>query len=124
VVTLTRDGFPLPVRARSVRRTADGFHVVLPAGIEPTAGPVCLTFHHVTKEPRFAQENVVLLGAGRSDAGGLAVVVDRAVNDWSVTGGRAHQARDWFRQGARRSAHLAEEAARRSQPVPIVRRTF
>ena len=65
----------------------------------------------------------MLLGAGRSDGGGVAVVVDRAVNDWSVTGGRVHQARDWLRQGARRTAHLAEEAARRSQPVPIVRRT-
>ena len=47
VVTLTREGFPLPVRARSVRRTAEGFHVVLPVGIEPAVGPVCLTFHHV-----------------------------------------------------------------------------
>jgi hypothetical protein len=124
VVTLTREGFPLPVRAQSVRRTADGFHVVLPVGIDPTAGPVCLTFHRLTKEPRFTQENVVLLGDGRPDDDGLTVVVDRAVNDWSVSGSRVHQARDWFRQAARRKAHLAEEAARRGQPVPIVRRTF
>jgi hypothetical protein len=122
VVTLTHEGFPLPVRARSVRRTADGFHVVLPVGNEPTGGPVCLTFHHVTTTPRFAQENVVLLGHARPDGDGLTVTVDRAVNDWSVAGTRLHQARDWLRQGARRKAHLAEEAARRGQPVPIVRR--
>ena len=122
VVTLTREGFPLPVRARSVRRTAEGFHVVLPVGIEPAAGPVCLTFHHVTTTPRFAQENVVLLGSGRPDGDGVTVVVERAVNDWSVAGGRVQQARDWLRQGARRKAHLAEEAARRGQPAPMVRR--
>jgi hypothetical protein len=78
----------------------------------------------VTKEPRFAPENVVLLGEGRPDGSGLAVVVERAVNDWSVAGSRVHQARDWFRQGSRRKAHLADEASRRGQPVPIVRRTF
>jgi hypothetical protein len=105
-----------------VRRTAEGFHVVLPVGIEPAAGPVCLTFHHVTTTPRFAQENVVLLGSARPDGDRITVVVERAVNDWSVAGGRVHQARDWIRQGARRKAHLAEEAARRGQPAPMVRR--
>jgi hypothetical protein len=123
VVTMTRDGSPLPVRARSVRRTVNGFHVTLPVGVDPTVGQLCLTFHRVTASPRFTQENVVLLGHGTPDGDGLAVTVDRAVNDWSLSGGRVAQARDWLRQGARRNARLAEEAARRGQPVPVVRRT-
>jgi hypothetical protein len=123
VVTVVREGFPLPVRARSVRRTVNGFHVTLPVGVDPATGPACLTFHRVTASPRFTQENVVLLGRSTPEGDGLAVTVDRAVNDWSLSGSRLSQARDWFRQGARRQARLADEAARRGQPVPTVRRT-
>jgi hypothetical protein len=122
VVTMVRDGGPVPVRSRSVDRTADGYVVGLPAGVEATAGPVCLTFHQLGSGDRFSQENVVLLGHGRPDGDRLSVVVDRPVEDWSVTGGRWRQARDWMAHGARLKRNLEREAARRGQPVPRVRR--
>jgi hypothetical protein len=124
VVTMTRAGGPLPVRARTVRRIEGGYVVSLPLGVSPTAGPVCLTFHRVGAGPHFSQENVVLLGEGRPDGDDqLTVVISRAVNDWSVWGSQLARVRDWFGHGARLKAHLAEEAARRGQPVPRVRRT-
>jgi hypothetical protein len=123
VVTMVRDGGPIPVRTRSVSRTADGYVVTLPVGVEAADGPVCLTFHHLGVGDRFSQENVVLLGHGRPEGDRLAVVVDRAVEDWSVVGGRWRQARDWMAHGARLKGRLALEAARRGQPVPTVRRT-
>jgi len=123
VVTMTRSGVPLPVRARKLRRTEDGYVLALPRGVAPTAGPVCLTFHRVGPGPHFSQENVVLLGEGRPDGDDeLTVVVSRAVNDWSVWGSQLARVRDWFSHGARLKAHLADEAARRGQPVPTVRR--
>ena len=120
---MTRSGVPLPVRARKLRRTEDGYVLALPRGVAPTAGPVCLTFHRVGPGPHFSQENVVLLGEGRPDGDDeLTVVVSRAVNDWSVWGSQFARVRDWFSHGARLKAHLADEAARRGQPVPTVRR--
>jgi hypothetical protein len=123
VVTMTRAGGPLPVRARTVRRTDEGYVLTLPRGVAPTAGPVCLTFHRVRSGPHFSQENVVLLGKGRREGDELIIAVDRALNDWSVSGSQLARVRDWFGHGARLRAHLAEEAARRGQPVPRVRRT-
>ncbi|HEU4998814.1 MAG TPA: hypothetical protein VFT68_07690 [Lapillicoccus sp.] len=122
VLTMVRDGGPVPLRTRSVSRTDDGYVVTLPAGIEPTEGPVCLTFHRLTTGDRFAQENVVLLGHARPTGDGVAVSVDRAVEDWSVAGGRWRQARDWMAHGSRLKRRLADEARRRGQPVPKVRR--
>jgi hypothetical protein len=122
------DGWPLPLPARLVERVDDGFVVTLPAGAPPSPaepGPACLTFH--THAERFTgQENVTLVGTGvRTGSAGeerVHVRVERALGDFSLPGGRATRALSFFRAARRLDRRLAEEAARRGQPVPLVRR--
>ncbi len=93
------DGCPVPVRARSVARTSDGYTLLLPAGVDPVAGPVCLTFHRFGGRMKW-QENVILVGEGRPDGGALTVTVDRALNDRLMRRGAA---RRFERPGPHRS---------------------
>ncbi|MEU8192652.1 hypothetical protein AB0C10_02580 [Microbispora amethystogenes] len=120
VVTMVADGRPLPVRARAAVRTGTGFNLRLPAGIEAADGPVCLTFHRYG--PALAwQENMVLVGTATGDGDRLSVRVERALNDWSLPRGGA-RFRSFLGEGRKLRNRLRAEAARRGQPVPVVRR--
>ena len=108
-------------------RVDDGFIVTLPAGTPPAAAlpaPVCLTFH-VHDERFTGQENVTLVGTGASvgsDGYRVHVRVERALGDFSLPGGRLSRLRSMMWAGRRLDRRLAEESARRGQPVPVVRR--
>lgn len=121
VVTMVVDGAPLPVRTQSAVRTHDGFHVQLPRGIEPTAGPVCLTFHQLGPGLTW-QENVVLVGQADRSGEFLDVRVARALNDWSLHGSRLQRTRSFMAPGKELRRRVEREAARRGQPVPVVNR--
>jgi hypothetical protein len=121
------DGWPLPLPARSVERVDDGFVVTLPAGTPPVGAlpaPACLTFH--VHAERFAgQENVTLVGTGASvgaDQDRVHVRVERALGDFSLPGGRLSRIRSTLWAARRLDRRLAQESARRAQPVPVVRR--
>ena len=123
VLTVTAaDGWPLPVRARSVQRVEEGYLLDLPAGVAPSPGPACLTFdtHTATMD---GQENVVLVGrvAGPDRDGRVRVQVERALTDWSITGNRLTRTLSFLSNGRALRPRLVAEAARRGQPVPIVR---
>ena len=50
------------------------------------------------------------------------VTVERALNDWSLAGSGWQRTRAFTRPGRTLRKRLAEEAARRGQPIPTVRR--
>ena len=119
------DGGPLPLPTRDTERVDDGFVVRLPEGVpveDLTGVPACLTFHR-HDDPFTGQENVVLVGrARRLDDGRVHVAVERALGDWSLPGGAVRRGLAFAGAGRALSRRLAEEAARRGQPVPVVRR--
>ncbi|MEU6410921.1 pyridoxamine 5'-phosphate oxidase family protein [Microbispora sp. NPDC046933] len=122
VVTMVdAGGMPLAVRTRSAARTEAGFDLLLPAGVEAVAGPVCLTFHRHGPAMEW-QENVVLVGTATGEGDRLAVRVERALNDWSLAGSSRERFRSFLGQGRMLRKRLRAEAARRGQPVPVVRR--
>ncbi|MEN3539199.1 hypothetical protein AAH991_29080 [Microbispora sp. ZYX-F-249] len=121
VVTMVAGGMPLPVRVRSAARTEAGFDLRLPAGVEAAPGPVCLTFHRHGPGMEW-QENVVLVGTATGADDRLSVRVERALNDWSLSGDRRERIRSFLGQGRMLRKRLKAEAARRGQPVPRVRR--
>ena len=121
VLTTVADDRPLPLRTRAVRRTTTGFQVDLPVGVEVTGGPGCLTFHRVGPGLQW-QENVVLVGQVAVEGMTAEVTVERALNDWSLAGSGWQRTRAFTRPGRTLRKRLAEEAARRGQPIPTVRR--
>lgn len=122
-VSMVADGLPVTVPARSFTPTATGYDLRLPAGVAAVPGPVCLTFHQHDPGMRW-QENVVLLGtaAARGDDR-LTVTVDRALPDWSLPGDPRKRVLSLLGHGRQLRHRVRAEAARRSQPVPEVRRT-
>jgi hypothetical protein len=118
------DGWPLPVRSRSVRRLDDRYELDLPvgAGIPPGSGlPASLTFHR-HDDPFRQQENVGLAGEVTTDGDHATFTVTRALGDWSLSGGWWARARSFLSVGSALRGRLEQEAARRGQPVPVVRR--
>ncbi len=121
VVSMVVDGLPVAVRTRSAVRTDTGFEVVLPEGVRAVDGPVCLTFHRHGPDLEW-QENVVLVGTATGAGAAMTVRVERALNDWSLSGSRRDRSRSFLGEGRMLRRRLRAEAARRGQPVPRVRR--
>ena len=68
LTTVDADGWPLPLRTVAAEPTADGFDVVVPAGVEIVDGPAFLSFH--THDEVFdGQENIGLAGHAHVDRG-------------------------------------------------------
>ncbi|MGI5159366.1 hypothetical protein [Microbispora sp. CA-102843] len=122
VVTMVdAGGRPLAVRTRSAVRTEAGFDLLLPAGVEAVAGPVCLTFHRHGPGMEW-QENVVFVGTATGEGDRLCVRVERALNDWSLAGSRRERSgRSSDRAGCSGIAcapRPGAAAGRRGQPAP------
>jgi hypothetical protein len=115
------DGWPLPLRSLAAERTGDGFLVRTGPGFDIPAGPACLTFHGHPEDFN-GQENVVFIGSATPVPGGAHVTVARALADFSLAGGRLRQMRTFLSNGRALAPRLAREAARRGQPIPLVRR--
>jgi hypothetical protein len=115
------DGWPLPLRSLGVERVDDGF--VVSTGPIGTAanGRACLTFHS-HPEVFTGQQNGAFVGTATPTADGVHVRVDRALADFSLPTGRFSQMRTFLSSGRTLTPRLTHEAARRHQPVPVVRR--
>lgn len=122
LTTIDHGGFPLPLKARSVRSTPDGFAVVPPVGVEVRPGRAFLSFH--THADRLAsQENIGLTGTATVHqlANGhteVQIHVDRALADFGVPRGQVRNAVQLIRTGRRLRPRLEVEAARRSTVAP------
>lgn len=114
-----RDGWPEVLRARSARRTVDGFELTLPEGVEVDGAdlPACLTLHRHGERMEH-EENVVLVGRAAIDGVRARVRVDRALTDWSIPRGRIRSAVGMARKGRALGPRLHAEAARRGARVP------
>ena len=129
LTTVDPDGFPVPVLAKKVQLTDDGFRVTLPAGVPvTTSGSACLLFHsHPQVFSR--QENRAFLGhvepevielekEGRETL--LHFIVERPLADWSLPKSRISAIREFFWSGKRLAPRLKVEAERRGQQVPKI----
>jgi hypothetical protein len=112
------DGWPLPVRSLGVERVDDGFVVRSGAA---ASGRACLTFH-AHPEQFTGQQNAAFVGTATPTADGVHVRVDRALADFSLPTGRFGQLRTFLASSRTLTPRLSHEAARRNQPVPVVRR--
>jgi hypothetical protein len=121
VLTTTVAGRPVPVRARSVERTSEGYRLGLPVGAVTADGPACLTFHRAGVGLAW-QENVVFAGSARVVDGEASVSIERALPDWSINGSSTQRAVGFLRHSRRLKPRLRAESARRGQAVPTVRR--
>jgi hypothetical protein len=118
------DGFPLSVPVGAVAPHAEGFRLQLGRSLPaPPTGSACLTFH--THPARFTeQENRTFVGdLAPTGAGGdgLVLHVARLLADVSLAGNKLTMTLGFLGKGRRLAPRLRSEAARRGQPVPIVR---
>jgi hypothetical protein len=126
LTVIDTNGFPLCLPVTQTRLTDDGFTVHLGIGAPPiAAGPACLTMH-THPEVFTGQENHTFVGRiSPGDPGDhgteIHIQVDRALADWSIAGNRAQSSIDFLRKGRQLAPRLRAEAARRFQPVPVVR---
>ena len=115
------NGFPLCVPVANARLDDDG--VVLDVGPGAPAlaeGAACLTLHR--HAARFTgQENHSFVGHLEQSGDGWHLTVERALGDWSLAGGRARVAAAFLSKRRVLRRRTAQEAERRSQPVPEVR---
>ncbi|MFT3855467.1 MAG: hypothetical protein QM733_22470 [Ilumatobacteraceae bacterium] len=113
----TPSGFPRIVAA-SVRGLDDGgFALAVPDVADVGAGPACLTFDRVHGgDELLGQENATFTGTFEPDGGRFAV--ERLLPDFSLPARGI--AKHWAFVSARRrlKRRLADECARRGQPVP------
>ena len=108
---LDRDGFPMPIRARSVSIVEEGFDVIVPAGVPwKIEGPATLSFIGLStfvgtvkpgsNGPRFAVERMLPVLPMMQDSKEI----------WTPSEGTYKKL----------MARLQEELARRGQPVPSI----
>lgn len=121
LTTIDQDsGFPVPLRAKNVSLTSEGFKLGLPAGMpSPSGGPACLTFH-AHPQVFVSQENTSFLGECVPVAGGAAFKVERQLGDFSLGKSKLSTAMNFVLSGFRLRPQLRKELARRGQPMPKV----
>lgn len=115
------NGFPLCLPTESAALVAGGVSVRLgPGASGVAAGPACLTMHG--HDPAFNnQENHSVVGTLEPSDGGWLLRVERALGDWSLVGGNLRMSAAFLSKGRALRGRLRVEAARRDQPVPVVR---
>jgi hypothetical protein len=121
LTVIDANGFPLCLPVADVQLRSDGLGLVLGRGApDITGGPACFTMH--THPQVFTgQQNRTIMGTLRGEGTTWHLNADRALAHWSLPGGTARVAAGFLNKGRKLSARLAEEADRRSQPVPAVR---
>ncbi|MHB1891143.1 MAG: pyridoxamine 5'-phosphate oxidase family protein [Acidimicrobiales bacterium] len=124
LTVVSTDGFPacLPVTVTSM--DLDGLRLEIGSGavgVEGSSGAACLTFHH-HPEAFTGQENRTFVGklAAAGEPRAFHFEVERALADWSLSGGTATVALGFLAKGRKLRPRLAAEASRRGQPVPKV----
>lgn len=115
------NGFPLCIPVARARIIAEGFEIEIgPSAPEIREGPACVTLHsHL--EVFTGQENRTIVGSLKGHGTDWILEAERALAHWSIPGGPRRIAVGFLSKGRRLSPRLAQEARRRSQPIPVVR---
>jgi hypothetical protein len=116
LTTVDKDGYPLPMRAKQVTVTQQGFSLTLPAGrVSEQSGSACLTFHTHPEVITVAENHPFVGQAVPGEQGTLEFMVERPLADWSFS------AMQEFASNAELvRPRLGAEMARRGQPIPTL----
>ncbi len=123
LTVVDNDGYPVPFRVKDVAQQSDGAHLnLLPAIPAEPEGRACITFHTIKLRggSMISNDNMTFLGSVSRRDGGALFAVERRLPGVSFKlnpGGLLTLIRVIV--GLRK--RLAVEAARRGQPVPVVR---
>lgn len=122
VVTVLDDaGYPIPSRMIGVRLEGDELVCVAPRhSVAPLRGKVCVTFH--AHPERFtSQENLVFVGEAIPTESGARVHVERQIGSFTLGRSVIDTARSVFGHAKDLHSRAKAEAARRGQPLPLIR---
>jgi len=123
LTVVDEDGYPVPFRTAGGKSVPRGAHLdLIPATPVKAKGRACLTFHtiQVKNDEMYSNENVSFIGDVDDDEGGVSFQVERQLVCASFKRGLT----DMLSTGMlmmRMKDRLKIEAARRGQPVPVVR---
>ena len=104
------DGFPLPLRARSISRCDEGFAMAVPRSAPWAEGPATLSF----------QGREVLIGQARQEEDKTILAVERAMPLFPLTTPDQSVPRPDRETRAQLTARMDEELARRGLATPVV----
>ena len=104
------EGFPLPLRVRSIERTAEGFTMAVPKAAPWSAGQATLSF----------QGREVFIGTARPASGVTELRVERAMPIFPLTSPDLTVPRPSRETRALLTARMEEELARRGLGIPVV----
>jgi hypothetical protein len=104
------EGFPLPLRVRSIARCEEGFRMEAPRCAPWSAGPATLSF----------QGREVFIGEARPDGDGTVLQVERAMPIFPLTSPDLTVPRPDRETRAQLTARMEEELARRGLDTPVV----
>lgn len=115
------NGFPLCVPVARARLVSEGFQLEIgPCAPELREGPSCITLH-THPEVFTGQDNRTIVGSLRREGTIWILRAERPLAHWSIPGGSVRVAAGFLSKGRRLAPRLAQEARRRSQPIPVVR---
>jgi hypothetical protein len=124
LTVVDEDGYPVPFRTNGGFLKSDGVYLELPSAYPTRAeGRSCLTFHTIDiRNGDMASNNsMVFTGVVSRDGDGAFFNVKRRLPDANFRGGISGLI-STFRFTSKAGKRLEVEAARRGQPVPIIRR--
>ena len=123
VTVVDANGFPFCLPVTRAELVDDGFQFTVgPAAPPLPEGPACVTMHS-HPESFVRQENRTFVGdlVRVDDEGAALLRVARALAHWSMPGSALPRSVRFLLNGRRLAPRLGPEAARRFQPVPVVR---
>ena len=117
----SEDGYPVMMRAKSVRLTETGFVLDMPKGITfPQYGSGTVTFSY-HPETFTGQLNAAFRGVASGNGTQINFAIQRQLSDWSAGGdNRLAGMFEFMKASLSLRSRLAAESARRGQPVPQV----
>ena len=119
--TSSDSGYPVMMRAKSVRLTDTGFLLDMPKGMvfpQRGAGTVTFSYH---PETFTGQLNAAFRGTASGDGTQMSFAIERQLSDWSAGGdNRLAGMFEFMKASLSLRPRLAAESARRGQPVPQI----
>jgi hypothetical protein len=124
LTVVDEEGYPVPFRANGGSLESDGVHLELPSSFPTKAqGRACMTFHtiNISSGDMASNNSMVFSGVVSRDGDSALFQVKRRLPDANFRGGISGLI-STFQLTSKAGKRLDIEAARRGQPVPVIRR--